>query len=822
VSGSDVIFITEPPGTGWLSFNDYSDPAAGWDDEAEAADDEFDTHARCFHDNGDPAWGPFLYLIRPAAMCDRIRFYATANNNIDQVNIDVLKDGVWTDVYSGVFADKVWVEKSFARGQVTQARIQFHVTSTSVGLYWQLYEFDFHSSNIADLHGTFDGVTDLVLLNDGVQVGSYTDDSSPYSFSGVEMGAGDSLLVYYDRPAPGPRGAVYAVASGTDIADLNLEFDTLLIRSEDPDTLAVTNDLLARAHSGSATIPFSRVGNDVVLSNGISLKIPPGHRFETGPRTLTLPADLIVEGSFDSSQGTVILSGADQQLLGSSVFGHLTKTSSTAAALRFQPGQVQTVIGNLMLHGSAGNLLMLWSLSPGSQWFIDPKGNRDLQYLDVRDSNNIDSTEIYAGIGGNVDSGGNTGWNFSTPTPTPTLTPTITPTPTVTPTPTSSNTPTWTPTFTETDTPSNTATWTPSHTPSETLTPSDTPSETPTFTNTPTDTPTETPTETFTATPTDTPTETPSETPTESPSHTPSETPTETPSSTPTETFTATSTETPTGTHTETWTPTWTRTPTATATDFPTPTATPTPTNTETPTATATSTPTSTPTETPTLTSTFTFSATATPAPTDTSTYEPTPTETRSIPVTPTPYNRPPSASMSVYPSNGPPPLLVTFVGWGEDDDGQLVQSAWSFETPWILSATESLNSKQVRSETIHRYDLPGVYQAAFWVWDDRTGIVGATAEVVVWTTIPTFSETPTRTLTPTGTAASSPTPTTTPTATATFTESARPSPTPRNDYDKIKDNWIDIRDFLELLREGASPETLFDAAQEWGREAGR
>jgi len=273
-------------------------------------------------------------------------------------------------------------------------------------------------------------------------------------------------------------------------------------------------------------------------------------------------------GTFNAGSASVILTGANQTISGSTTFNNLTKTVATARTLTFDATGTQTITGTMLLQGSSGQLLSLRSSSFGTQWKIDPQSVRTIAFLDVQDSNNINATAINAVGTNSVDSGNNTNWVFvATPTPTPTPTATATPTPT--PTATATPTPTSTPTPTETPTPTATPTAT------ATATPTETPTPTPTETPTPTATQTPTPTPTFTATPTPTATFTP--TPTATATFTPTPTATFTP--TPTATFTPT----PTATFTPTPTPTPTATATATFTPTPTPTSTPTPTPTPTP-----------------------------------------------------------------------------------------------------------------------------------------------------------------------------------------------------------------------------------------------
>src|SRR5436305_1185606 len=141
-------------------------------------------------------------------------------------------------------------------------------------------------------------------------------------------------------------------------------------------------------------------------------------------------------GTFNAGSASVILTGANQTISGSTTFNNLTKTVATARTLTFDATGTQTITGTMLLQGSSGQLLSLRSSSFGTQWKIDPQSVRTIAFLDVQDSNNINATAINAVGTNSVDSGNNTNWVFvATPTPTPTPTATATPTPTPTPTP---------------------------------------------------------------------------------------------------------------------------------------------------------------------------------------------------------------------------------------------------------------------------------------------------------------------------------------------------------------------------------------------------
>lgn len=152
VNGSNNNYTTEVPPLGWITPTSYYDQSSKWEYEDNSYDDETDSFARSYHTVNDPngQWSLFLYLNHSMLVCDKVRFYAKGPTGdsvqIDQVDLDVRKGGIWVDVYQGTFSDKQWVEKSFVQGSVTSARIRFRVNTNNGGLYYELYEFDFNKS----------------------------------------------------------------------------------------------------------------------------------------------------------------------------------------------------------------------------------------------------------------------------------------------------------------------------------------------------------------------------------------------------------------------------------------------------------------------------------------------------------------------------------------------------------------------------------------------------------------------------------------------------------------------------------------------------
>jgi hypothetical protein len=124
---------------------------------------------------------------------------------------------------------------------------------------------------------------------------------------------------------------------------------------------------------------------------------------------------------FDPGTGSVVLSGADQEIHtngGTVDFYNLTKTVSSSATLAFDPavsgaGGVH-ILNDLVLRGAAGQLLLLRSTTAGQAWQINPEKLTDVSSVDVMDSTNISTAVPQIIATSSTDSGNNTGWTFGT------------------------------------------------------------------------------------------------------------------------------------------------------------------------------------------------------------------------------------------------------------------------------------------------------------------------------------------------------------------------------------------------------------------------
>ena len=161
--GSEQSFMTAFPQPGsWVSATGHGDASNRWDIETAAHDGDVVTAATSLHVINTPVWGEYLCFDHGSRYCDGVRIYArgpvAAAYYVDQVDIGVLKDGVWTNLYVGTFIDKQWNAKMFARGVVSQARVRFSVNDQNSGFNWELYEFEFRYVNGPPPPGTFIGI----------------------------------------------------------------------------------------------------------------------------------------------------------------------------------------------------------------------------------------------------------------------------------------------------------------------------------------------------------------------------------------------------------------------------------------------------------------------------------------------------------------------------------------------------------------------------------------------------------------------------------------------------------------------------------------
>lgn len=168
-NGADLTFtVNAIPVSGWVSPTaSYTDPtpptpnSGGWSNQTLAYDDDGVSSSFLTHTINDATPVPYLYLTHPILYADKIRFQAKKTPEITAIEVDVLIDGSWTNVFpAGTFNDTaggtVWNEVSFPAGNVTEARLRFSVPA-NFGLNVVIYEFDFHTVGVERCWAFVDG-----------------------------------------------------------------------------------------------------------------------------------------------------------------------------------------------------------------------------------------------------------------------------------------------------------------------------------------------------------------------------------------------------------------------------------------------------------------------------------------------------------------------------------------------------------------------------------------------------------------------------------------------------------------------------------------
>ena len=170
------------------------------------------------------------------------------------------------------------------------------------------------------------------------------------------------------------------------------------------------------------TMPTTLSLNEATLNMPGSITVASSGTLQSSSGTINISNDgnWSNSGTFASGNSTVEFTGTSHAINGSTTFFNL-KSTVAGGQLTFEAGKTQTITGLTRLKGASGNFLRLRSASGGTQWRFDPQGTRDINFLDVKDSNNL-STEIV--LANFTDSGNNTNWAAEpTPLPEPTVKP---------------------------------------------------------------------------------------------------------------------------------------------------------------------------------------------------------------------------------------------------------------------------------------------------------------------------------------------------------------------------------------------------------------
>src|SRR3990167_2231716 len=130
----------------------------------------------------------------------------------------------------------------------------------------------------------------------------------------------------------------------------------------------------------------------------------------TGTITVSNNGNWSHSGTFTPGNSVVQFTGTSHTISGSSTFYNL-KCEIPGGTINFEASQRQTISNTLTLTGATGNRLNLRSSSDGTQWEIDPQGTRNVDFLDIKDAKNVNSTAI--SVNNSTNSGNNTNWTIN-------------------------------------------------------------------------------------------------------------------------------------------------------------------------------------------------------------------------------------------------------------------------------------------------------------------------------------------------------------------------------------------------------------------------
>jgi len=132
---------------GWVTPTGFVDAGNQWDFEARAYDGNTSSYAQ--NSYAGVGWGQFIELTLAAPiLSDRLRIKADyLNAQVQEVDVDVFKDGAWVDAYLGG-SEAEWngkyFEVTYPKGTVSSFRFRYNYLAG--GYYYWLYEAQVYES----------------------------------------------------------------------------------------------------------------------------------------------------------------------------------------------------------------------------------------------------------------------------------------------------------------------------------------------------------------------------------------------------------------------------------------------------------------------------------------------------------------------------------------------------------------------------------------------------------------------------------------------------------------------------------------------------
>lgn len=155
---------------GWQSPTGGS--GSNWSNVSNAYDGGTGTYASDTYNTAVVGWGSFVTFTGLSISGNSVRYYPGSGAPVDQIDIDVYKDGGWVDVYEGSFTATSWNTKTFTAGTVTQARVRYHFTSWPYTMYF--YELgvgaNSGSTTTCSITGVPSGEYTLLAYADGINL----------------------------------------------------------------------------------------------------------------------------------------------------------------------------------------------------------------------------------------------------------------------------------------------------------------------------------------------------------------------------------------------------------------------------------------------------------------------------------------------------------------------------------------------------------------------------------------------------------------------------------------------------------------------------
>jgi len=124
------------------------------------------------------------------------------------------------------------------------------------------------------------------------------------------------------------------------------------------------------------------------------IEVKPGGSLEANSGAISLSGNWQNQGTFTSGTSTIIFLGSSPSIISGTNTFYKFSCATAGKQLNFFANQKQTIINKLTLTGALNNLILLRSTTPGTQWQLDPQGQRSVDYLDIQDLHNTNPIAI--------------------------------------------------------------------------------------------------------------------------------------------------------------------------------------------------------------------------------------------------------------------------------------------------------------------------------------------------------------------------------------------------------------------------------------------